>query len=111
MKQNLNTRDYSVSEIKEDIRIIHCRIESLVALILAALAVILPQAITQLPQWGDIAEYKYLFGMPFWFTIAYLSLIACCVVAVIYTVFGIKDEPLDEQPGENTDVEGEDNND
>ena len=108
MKQeDLSTRDYDFSTIQEDRRFLRCRRETIVALIVAILLVVLPEAITLLPKWGPVSGYRYMLGMPMWFTLAYATVIACCIFALLYSILGIREDPLDDEEDVNSDLPNE----
>ena len=96
MKQELETRDYCVNEIKQDERFIRCYREMLIVQGIIFAAIILCLAICYTMSTNEQGNtVVYLLGYPAWYVYATFIMVAASVVSIVYSCFFIKTDSLD----------------
>lgn len=96
MKQELETREYCVDEIKQDDRFIRCYREMLIVqgIIFAAIFLCLTICYTMSTNSQGNA-FVYLWGYPAWYVYATAVMVATSIVSIVYSCFFIKTDSLD----------------
>ena len=89
-------QDYDLASIEEDPRFVNCRKELFGILILCAISFAILGTTLYVIDWGNIADYKYILGLPQWVFVTGFAQLVFIIFASFVVNKLIKDESLDD---------------
>jgi len=96
-KQNdLLTRDYDLNSIEEDPRFQKCFREFITIVALCVVAIVVLGFTVYGIDWGNVAEYKYILGLPAWVTVTGLVQLILIVIVSVFANKLIREDSLDD---------------